>query len=483
MDQGYAHNTFVSFAYIPHGHCYLWKPGLVWLHLLSDGFIALAYFSIPIALVYFVQRRQDLPYPWLFLLFGAFIVACGFTHIFAVWTLWHPNYWTSGTVKALTAVISLITSAMMIPVIPEALALPGRGELEKAKADLEQRVLERTQALQLSEERLQMALAGSGDGLWDWNITTKEVYFSPRWQQMLGYEVNELPGHIGTWESLIHPDDKPSHMEALALHMQDSRVPYAFDYRIKTKLGGWKWIGNYGQVVTRNENGDAVRMSGTHKDISDRKQREQELAESLAEKNVMLQEIHHRVKNNLQIICSLLNLQTQSSDPQIVEIMKESQNRVKSMALVHENLYKSENLSKINLESYVQDLSKNLLRSYHSKTSAIKISVAVSNISLDIDTAVPCGLIINELVSNALKYAFPQQQQGEVKISIFKADNQDVILNIADDGIGLPPEINIEQINTMGLRMVTALIRQISGTLSVNREAGSSFTISFPEQV
>ncbi len=95
----------------------------------------------------------------------------------------------------------------------------------------------------------------------------------------------------------------------------------------------------------------------------------------------------------------------------------------------------------------------------------------------------PCGLIINELVSNALKYAFPKQQQGEVKISIFKAANQDVILNIADDGIGLPPEINIEQINTMGLRMVTALIRQISGTLSVNREAGSSFAISFPEQV
>jgi len=480
---GTVHNAFVNFAYIPHGHCYLWKPGLVWLHLLSDGLIATAYFSIPIALVYFVQRRRDLPYPWLFLLFGAFIVACGCTHLLAIWTLWHPNYWTSGAVKALTAVISLMTAATMIPVIPEALTLPGRGELEKAKAELEQRVLERTQALQLSEERLQMALAGSGDGLWDWNITTKEVYFSPQWQQMLGYEVNELPGHISTWESLIHPDDKPSHIEALALHLQDSQSPYVFDYRMKTKAGEWKWIGNYGQVVTRNEKGDAVRMSGTHKDISDRKQREQELAESLAEKNVMLLEIHHRVKNNLQVICSLLNLQTQSSDPQIVEVMKESQNRVKSMALVHENLYNSENLSKIDLESYVQDLSKNLLRSYQAKTSLTKISIAVSNISLDIDTAVPCGLIINELVSNALKYAFLQQQQGEVKISIYKAATQDIILNIADNGIGLPPEINIEQINTMGLRMVTALIRQISGTLIVNREAGSSFMISFPEQV
>ncbi|MGD1856221.1 MAG: sensor histidine kinase [Leptolyngbyaceae cyanobacterium] len=477
------HHGFVSLGFIPHGHCYLWKSGLVWLHLLSDGFIALAYFSIPVALLYFVQRRRDLPYPWLFLLFGGFIIACGLTHVLSIWTLWHPNYWTSGGIKALTAVVSLMTAATMIPVIPEALTLPGREELERAKADLEQRVLERTQALQVSEERLQMALAGSGDGLWDWNIVTGEVYLSPRWQEMLGYGATELPGNVSTWETLIHPEDKAGVMKSLRLHLQDSRVPYAFDYRVKMKSGEWKWIGNYGQVVTRNDQGEAIRMTGTHKDISDRKQREQELAESLAEKNVMLQEIHHRVKNNLQVICSMLNLQTKSTDPLIAEIVRESQNRVRSMALVHENLYQSENLSKINLEDYIKDLSKNLLKSYRSSVSQTKINVDTSNIYLNIDVAVPCGLIINELVSNALKYAFPQHQTGEVNITISKKANQDLILTVSDNGIGLPAEVNIEQTATMGLRMVKALIQQISGSLIVNREAGTSFQIIFPQKL
>ncbi len=471
----------LTFALIPHGHCYLWKSGLVWLHVLSDGFIALAYFSIPIALVYFVKKRRDLPYPWLFLLFGAFIVACGCTHLLSIWTLWHPNYWSEGVIKALTAVVSVMTAATLIPVIPQAITLPGRTELEIAKAELEQRVLERTQALQLSEERLQMALAGSGDGLWDWNIVTGEVYLSPRWQEMLGYEANELPGQLSTWENLIHPDDKPGVMDSLSGHLEDSRVPYNFDYRVKMKSGDWKWIGNYGQVVTRNEQGEALRMSGTHKDISERKEREQALAESLAEKNVMLQEIHHRVKNNLQVICSLLNLQTQTTDPHIAEIMQESQNRVRSMALVHENLYQSENLSKINLERYVKDLSENLLRSYRSRGSLTHINVDVSNLYLNIDTAVPCGLIINELVSNALKYAFPQGHGGEVNIQIAQLAHQELTLTVADNGMGLPNEINIEQTKTMGLRMVKSLIRQISGTLMVNREAGTSFQIVFPQ--
>lgn len=477
---GVIHHLFMSFAFIPHGHCYLWQPELVWLHVLSDGLIALAYFSIPIALVYFVQKRRDLPYPGLFLLFGAFIVACGCTHLLSIWTLWHPNYWSAGAIKALTAMVSIMTAAELVPVIPQAITLPGRKELEIAKAELEQRVRERTQALQLSEERLQMALAGSGDGLWDWNIVTDEVYLSPRWQEMLGYEANELPGHVSTWESLIHPDDQPGVRESLGRHLEDSRVPYSFDYRVKMKSGAWKWIGNYGQVVTRNEQGEAVRMSGTHKDIGDRKQREQQLADSLAEKSVMLQEIHHRVKNNLQVICSLLNLQTQTTDPHIAEVMQESQNRVRSMALVHENLYQSENLSKINLERYVKDLSENLLRSYRSRGSLTRIHVDVSNLYLDIDTAVPCGLIINELVSNALKYAFLPHHGGEVNIQISPLAHQELMLTVADNGVGLPTEVNIEQTKTMGLRMVKSLVQQISGTFSVKREAGTSFQIVFP---
>jgi PAS domain S-box-containing protein len=141
-------------------------------------------------------------------------------------------------------------------------------------------ITERKQAemtLQINEERLQLALEGSGDGLWDWNIRTGEVYLSPRWLEMLGYGKDELPYHVNTWERLIHPEDQPWVMDVLKTHLKDSSAPYAFDYRLLTKSGEWKWFANYGKVVARDENGTPLRMVGTHKDISDRKQAEQEL--------------------------------------------------------------------------------------------------------------------------------------------------------------------------------------------------------------
>jgi hypothetical protein len=118
-------------GFIPHGHCYLWKPGLVWLHVVSDSLIALAYYSIPLMLVYFVRSRRDVPFDWIFLLFGTFIVACGTTHVMEVWTLWHPTYWLSGFIKAITAFASLATAVLLAPLIPLALALPSPAQLRR----------------------------------------------------------------------------------------------------------------------------------------------------------------------------------------------------------------------------------------------------------------------------------------------------------------------------------------------------------------
>ena len=131
---------------MPHGHCYLWQPGLVWLHILSDACIALAYYSIPITLVYFVQKRKDLPFDWIFWLFGAFIVACGTTHLMEVWTLWHPTYWLSGTLKAFTALISLYTALELIPLVPQLLALPSPAQLEATNQELRNQIAERERA-------------------------------------------------------------------------------------------------------------------------------------------------------------------------------------------------------------------------------------------------------------------------------------------------------------------------------------------------
>jgi hypothetical protein len=144
---------FSSGSFIPHGHCYLWQTQLVWLHVASDSIIALAYFSIPITLVYFISKRQDLPFDWIFALFGAFIVACGITHIFELWTLWHPTYWLSGTMKAITALISFATAILLVDLMPQALALPSPAQLESANRLLEAEIVER----QLAELAIQKA--------------------------------------------------------------------------------------------------------------------------------------------------------------------------------------------------------------------------------------------------------------------------------------------------------------------------------------
>ncbi len=155
-------NFFASGSFIPHGHCYLWKPELLWLHIASDSFIALSYYSIPITLVYFVRKRQDLPFNWMFLLFGTFIVACGTTHIMEIWTLWHPTYWLSGSIKATTAAVSLYTALELVPLVPKALALPSPAQLEAANQELRHQITERQkaeEALQKAKEELEIRVA------------------------------------------------------------------------------------------------------------------------------------------------------------------------------------------------------------------------------------------------------------------------------------------------------------------------------------
>jgi signal transduction histidine kinase len=147
---------FNPHEYVPHGHCYLWQPGLVWLHVVSNIAIALAYFSIPVLLVYFVSKRKDIPFNWVFLLFGAFIIACGMGHLMDIWTIWHPAYWLAGAIKALTAIISIYTALELIPLIPKVLALPSPAQLETANRELEQTIcqLQQTQSQLIQTEKL-----------------------------------------------------------------------------------------------------------------------------------------------------------------------------------------------------------------------------------------------------------------------------------------------------------------------------------------
>ncbi len=215
-------------------------------------------------------------------------------------------------------------------------------------------------------------------------------------------------------------------------------------------------------------------------EIAERKQAEEQIKASLKEKEVLLKEIHHRVKNNLQIISSLLKLQARSiKDIQTLEIFNESQSRIRTMALIHESLYQSNDLSKINFAEYLRKLAANLFRSYEITSSGIKQIINVDNVFLEIDVAVPCGLIINELVSNSLKYAFPSGNEGEVKIELCSEQNRHFTLIVSDNGIGLPKNLDLQETRTLGLQLVNNLVDQLEGSVEVDVNGGTEFKIQF----
>jgi len=243
----------------------------------------------------------------------------------------------------------------------------------------------------------------------------------------------------------------------------------------------------------RDKNGDikdllvtVVTIPGTEKqlvslmDITNRKTYENQIKSSLKEKNILIKEIHHRVKNNMQIISSLLSLQTKFvNDEEALNILKESQNRVKSMAIIHEKLYQSKDLSQINFGEYIESLVSNLFYSYNANNTDIKPVYDVEDLSLNMDTAVPCGLIISELVSNSLKYAFPTEKSGEILISLKFRDNKYRLI-ISDNGVGMS-EVDVDKLDSLGLLLVFSLTEQLDGDITINREHGTEFIINFEE--
>lgn len=216
-------------------------------------------------------------------------------------------------------------------------------------------------------------------------------------------------------------------------------------------------------------------------EITERKQAEEQIKASLQEKEVLLQEIHHRVKNNLQIIDSLLQMQyRRTQEPNAAAILLESQHRIKSIALVHEKLYRSDDLAHIDFSDYVRSLVANLIDSYQTSSSRVTVLTQISNIVLNIDQAIPCGLIINELVSNAFKYAFPENQTGQIQISLEVSAPGWLTLTVADNGTGIPADIDLQKTKSLGLKMVRGLATQLAGTAEIHRQPGTLVQVSFP---
>ena len=216
-------------------------------------------------------------------------------------------------------------------------------------------------------------------------------------------------------------------------------------------------------------------------EIERRKQTETQINAALKEKEVLLQEVHHRVKNNMQIITSLLKLQAgKITDKHLAEIFRDAENRVRSMALIHETLYQTKDFANVDFNDYVKTISNHLFKGYSIAPDKVSLKIEIEDTSLGLDNAIPCGLIINELISNALKYAFPEDGIGEIKITLQSINDDQIELTVSDNGIGIPAEIDVEKTESLGLQLVQLLAEnQLDGTLALDRDGGTAFKIRF----
>ena len=335
--------TLFATNFLPHAYCYLRNPALVWTHVIADALIGVAYLAISVTLGYLVSRgRRDIPFHWMFLAFGLFIIACGWTHLMEVVTIWIPVYVLSAVIKLFTVVASITTAIVLPFTVP--------------------RVLEMVQHAKISEQ-----------------ITAQ-------------------------------------------------------------------------------------------------------LRASEERKEALLREVHHRVKNNLAVICSLLHLQsTHTKDAKTVETFCDMENRVHSMALVHESLYSSESLARIDFAEYAKGLAEDVLASYERPDAPVRLQTDLEPIEMSVDLALPCGLILNELISNAFKHGFPEGVAGVIELSSrTTGDPGRYTLSVHDNGIGIAPGVDVNTSNSLGLRLVRLLTKQIHGSFELSgSERGTSARLEF----
>ena len=295
--------------------------------------------------------------------------------------------------------------------------------------------------------------------------------------QIFGYTPVELNKGINMIQILVHEDCARAIKNNQRI-LNGERLPFGEFTALKKDGNTFPIIVNTNPIIQEDK---IMGLRGILVDITELKDAENKIKSSLKDKEVLLKEVHHRVKNNMQIISSLLNLQIgYLNDEDAINVLKESQDRVKSMAMIHERLYLSKDLAQINFTDYIQNLVSNLFHSYNIKESQITPILKIEDVNLNIETAIPCGLIINELISNCLKYAFPNKMMGEIIITLKSIEDM-FELNICDNGIGLPENININTIKTLGILLVKSLTEQLDGKISIKRRNGTQFKIIFKE--
>lgn len=329
------------------------------------------------------------------------------------------------------------------------------------------------ESLKTSEERFRSLCTCSPLGIYQTDAEGRMLYTNESWQKISGLTHTESLNE--GWLRSIHPEDRDTVLRMWKKSIEEKDF-YRQEFRFVTKDNEVRWISSQASPITTAE-GKIVGYVGTNGDITEQKVTLEKLKSALSEKETLLREVHHRVKNNLAIVAGLLNLQINKTGENRTFI-NETQNRIHSMLLVHEMLYTSSSFSSVSLASYVKNLCNHLANSYTTHLSPREVITEVEDLSLELDVAIPFGLILTELVSNALKHAFPNYKYGQVQVVISSSANQ-IIVQVIDNGCGLPKDFDIDKTHSIGLRLIKNLSKQLNGNLEINKEPVTNFKLTF----
>lgn len=338
-----------------------------------------------------------------------------------------------------------------------------------------------TRALKKSEQQFKNILDNSKDVLYKLDLNTREyVFVSPAVKSMLGYDRERFAeGGVNFILSIMHPEDRERMSKVVEKYnnLEDGDFLPATEFRLQDSSGNWKWVSNVRSLI-RNEDGEPEAIVGAVRDISTQKEQEKKIKESLNEKELLLKEIHHRVKNNLAIISSLLELQKEGRDEDIKSMLSSSQARIKSIAKVHEKLYESTTLSEIPLDTYITEITEEIEKAYSSKEKDIEIIIDADPITVNINDAIPIGLILNELINNAFKHSYKDYESGILKIKLQKG-TEGILLSVESDGNKMDSNFDAANSDSLGMTLIEVLVKRINGRLEIEQDDWTRFKIIF----
>jgi PAS domain S-box-containing protein len=301
------------------------------------------------------------------------------------------------------------------------------------------------------------------------------TYYNQRWREFTGFPQTEGLG--SGWKVALHPEDEARTIEAWR-HSVETGEPYEIEHRVSTFGGGYKWVLSKG-VPVRDENGKIVKWYGSATDIHKLKETEDKLKVAREKNELLMREVVHRTKNALQLVESLISLQVNKYDNETADVLKKTQSRIRSIALLHQKLNESSNIDLISIRPYFEDLVSLISGIYSEDSKSITFNLHVDDVEIHVDMAVSFGLMINELITNSIKYAFPHHEEGNVKLVLKKDDSSPrIILEYHDNGIGIE---DISGANySLGLQIVYSIVEQHGGIISLNNEKGTHYSFSFP---